>query len=365
MRNVYLLVTDLHTDVDKANRLNYFGEILNAMQDIISIASKYRIAGTSVNLILLGDVFDAGSTRSEDAMQLMEVFYYFTSVFDKVWSVVGNHEITFASNNPFWFLVSDMKDASLSRIKRFIQPRGLTGRIIIPDKIVDGDTVLYFNHYGTEPKEPREGVTRIGLFHQNVGSNDICKMWGTFDNVEEAAYIQGYNYSFFGHMHLAKGEYWLNEAHTCKGEWLGTIGRTKVDEILDDSLEVNVPAIIVDNGRFVSIERNNIHLLSYRDTVDVPRLEASKRSREQAMQRRDVAVANYHGETLYDTLAVSFADSSAGFMLSFLDKSWDEVYHEYQQTLVQLPNIKEEVGEQDGAGHGRTDYSTEQVEDGL
>lgn len=364
MKNAYLVVTDLHCDVEKANRVNYFGECLQAIQSIIDIASTYRQKGYTVRLVLLGDVFDAGLTNSDDAMQFMEVFYFFCSAFDGVWSVVGNHEISYAKNNPFWFLVSSLQDDGLQKLKRFIQPRGLTGRIVVPSTIEDGDTVLYFNHFSTPPKVPTKGTVRVGLFHQNVGSNDICKMWGTFDDVEEASYVQGYNYSFFGHMHLAKGSYWLNEAHTCKGEWLGTIGRTKVDEILDDSLDVNIPVILVEDGRFCGVEDNPIHLMSRAETIDFTKLNAAQKSRDIIAERKNIATNNYRGETLFETLRGSFEGTPLAFVFSFLNHSWDEVYREYSETLrnpiADTPTTEDkEADDSDGADCVTTELTIE------
>lgn len=333
MKNVYLVVTDLHCDIEKANRLNYFGEILGAMQSIMGLAEEYREKGYSPKLIFLGDVFDAGMSNPSDAMQLMEVFYYFCSAFDKVWSVVGNHEISYAKNNPFWFLVSEISDTNLFKLKRYIQPRGLNSKIAVPDVILDGDTSIYFNHYGVPPKAPQEGSVRIGLFHQNVGSNEICKMWGTFDDVEEASYVQAYNYVFFGHMHLAKGEFWLNESHTCKGEWLGSIGRTKVDEVLDDSLDVCVPAILVHDGAFHTIDRNIITLPSRAESIDFSRFEAEKKSRELRVARDQVVTNKYTGATLFETLEGTFAGTPLAFMFSFLNHPWEDVQREYMETL--------------------------------
>lgn len=360
MKNAYLLVTDLHCDVEKANRVDYFGECLKALQDIMSIADKYRSQGYSVNLILLGDVFDAGLTNSDDAMQFMEVFYFFCSVFDHVWSVVGNHEISYAKNNPFWFLVSSLQDEGLQRLKRFIQPRGLTGRIIVPATVVDGEVAFYFNHFGAIAKVPDEGVVRIGLFHQNVGSNDICKMWGTFDNVEEAAYVQAYHYSFFGHMHLAKGSYWLNEAHTCKGVWLGTIGRSKENEVIDDSLEVIVPVVLVDGGVFTGIEDNTIVLASRANAIDFQKLAAAQKSREIITERKNVSTNKYHGETLFDTLEGSFAGTPLAFVFSFLNHPWDEVYREYTETLKN-PVVSDSTTEEEDAENDGTDSDTAEL----
>ncbi len=341
---MYLLVTDLHCDTEKANRINYFGEVVNSMQDIINIADSYRKQGYSPRLILLGDVFDGGIANPSDAMQLMEVFHYFCSMFDKTWSVVGNHELSFITNNPFWFLVTTIEDDELSRVKKLIQPHGLTQCITVPSTIVDGDTTFYFNHYGIPPHVPQATGTRIGLFHQNVGSNDICKMWGTFDNVEDAAYIQGYNYSFFGHTHLAKGRYWLNKEHTCQGIWLGTIGRTKADEVIDDSLMVDIPAIIIEDEKFQRIEYPQIKLQSRLECIDELKLQAAKQSRAVVEERKRISEVNYTGEGLYDSLRISLADGPLEFILSFMDASWDEIRSQYKETLEHLPEGDTENG---------------------
>ena len=333
MKNVYLIVTDLHLDFSKANRLNYFGEILNAMQDIMNIAKKYKDQGYNVYQCLLGDVFDGSFSNPSEAMQAIEIFRYYCNVFNSTWSVVGNHEITYAKDNPFWFLVSEITDVALLGVRRFLQPRGLQPTISVVDKFEDGEVSFYFNHFGTSAKVPDAIGVRIGLFHQNVGSNEICKMWGTFDNVEEASYIQGYNYCFFGHMHLAKGKYILNEAETCRGEWLGTIGRTKVDEIIDDSLDVNIPAIKVEDGKFQGIDDNSITLLNSKECIDYVKLTAYKKSRKVIEEREKNTPNKYKGVSLFDTLQGSFVDTGNGFLLDFLDRSWDEILYSYNQTL--------------------------------
>lgn len=341
-KNAYLLVTDLHFDFLKANRKDYFGEIVSAMDDIIQLSKKYKEQGYTATLILLGDVFDGSTSNSSDAMQALELFRYFCSEFDKVYSVVGNHEISYAKDNPFWFLVSTITDDALARIRRYIQPRGILNTIEIPATIVDGEVTIYFNHYGTSPKVPTSIGVNIGIFHQNVGSNDICKMWGTFDDVEEASYVQAYNYCFFGHMHLAKGRYYLNEQHTCCGEWLGSIGRTKIPEILDDSLEVNVPAILVQDGAFQKIEDNHILLKSFDECVDKLKLAASAKSKKLVIDKQKFSANKFKGDTLLQTLEGAFAGTPNGFLLTFLNRSFQEVLYSYQQTLDH-PVLENEV----------------------
>lgn len=332
-KNVYLLITDLHFDFVKANRNDYFGEILEIMTSVLKIRNKYKQEGYIVNALFMGDIFDGACTNSSDAMQAMEIFRYFCSEFDASYAVVGNHEITYAKDNPFWFLVSGIEDEGLVNIRRFIQPRGMNNTITIPDIITDGDVTIFFNHFGVKPKIPECSGVRIGVFHQNVGSNDICKMWGTFDNVEEASYIQGYNYVFFGHMHLAKGKYYLNKEHTCMGEWLGTLGRTKVTEVLDDSLEVNIPAITICDGKFTGVDDNYVTLQEYSQCVDKLKVEASQIGRKLVEEQKVKANLEYKGESLFDTLEVKLGETPLGFLLNFLNHSEAEVLYAYNSTL--------------------------------
>ena len=330
-KHVYLLVTDLHIGLKKANRIDYFREILKSIGDIITIAERYKSEGDcKINLLLLGDVFDMSIRNASDAMQASEIFRFFCSQFDHVWSVVGNHELTYAKDNPFWFAVSEITDLDLQAIKRYIQPRGLTNTVSIVDKVVDGDVVFYFNHFNTPTKRPVDGVVRIGLFHQNIGSNSICKMYGQFDDVEKTPVIQSYNYCFFGHMHLAKGKYYINPEHTCLCEWLGTIGRTKIDEVIDSDLQVNIPAVIVDNGAFVSIDDNFIELVPGSMCIDKDKLAIEKQVME--IQRQST-VASFKGETLFKTLETTFKGTELEFFLGFLNRDYSIISREYKETL--------------------------------
>lgn len=335
MKNVYLLLTDLHINFAKENRISYSSEILNAMQDVIEIADSYRkkIQGCSVILMLLGDIFDNSMSNSSDALQANEIFRFFCSMFDTVYAVVGNHEITYARNNPFWFAVSEITDESLAGIARYIQPRGMTAQVIVTDRLTDGSVTFYFNHYGTKPKSPETRGVNIGLFHQNIGSTSICKMWGEFEDIEKTDYALRYQYLFFGHMHLAKGKYALSDYPKCIAEWLGTVGRTKVEEIDDKSLDVNIPAVLVDDGVFISIEDNFITLPGYDACVDKLKLKATQATREKIRERQKGIIASCAKGTLYDTLEQSLKDSPLMFLFELLDDSWGSVFSQYNELI--------------------------------
>lgn len=337
MNNVYLIVSDLHYAVSKAHRKNYLDEVITVMEQIIGVRDKYANLGYSPNLIFLGDVFDGNITKSDDAMRSIDLFKYFTSLFARSYAVVGNHEETYTENNPFWFLASSIEDEDLRRFPRALQPQSISACISIPSVIVDGNVRFYFNHFGTPPKVPElsnnANTVNIGLFHQNVGSNDICKMWGTFDNVEEASYVQGYQYLFFGHMHLAYGKYYLNDAHTCLGEWLGALCCTNVNEVESAPVGVNLPVVLVEDGDFVRVEDNLINRKDPKEVIDYPRLELYRESDAKLKEIKSVEQIGIVGHSLMECVRNAADTASLLGVLELLGSSYEHVRYMYRRAL--------------------------------
>lgn len=346
MKNAYLIVTDLHYAENKANRKDYFSEILQILQNIAELSLKYRQKGYSPQLIFLGDVTDTSIANAEEAMRCVDVLRFFVSQFDRAYSVVGNHEETYIENNPFWFLVSEIGDKSLSRLPRALQPKSVYPCIAILDTLSDGEVTFYFNHYGIVPKVPEAEGVRIGLFHQNIGSNDICQMWGTFDNVEEAAYVQAYNYCFFGHMHMAYGKYELNEKGTCIAEWLGSCGRANILEVENAPLKVNVPAILVEDGIFNSIEDNYLTRPSAEECIDYDKANLMRTTAAQLKEMQDKIPTGTLSTSLLASVTEGINLAGLGPILTMLQGSYDSLWFQYQQGLQQVTEIVFDDGEE-------------------
>lgn len=325
-------MTDLHYDTSKANRMNYSAEVMGVLEQVLAIKEKYSEAGYSVKLVLLGDVVDGAMTQADEAMRCVDLLRFYTSLFSGTYAVLGNHEQTYTEGNPFWFLVSELADPDLKKISRALQPQSVNACIEVPATLEDGNVVFHFNHYGTPPKLPSEqDKVHIGLFHQNVGSNDICKMWGTFDDVEEASYVQGYNYCYFGHMHMAYGKYYLNEAHTCLAEWLGTACRTNVLEVENAPLEFNVPAVIVEEGVFTRVEDNYVTRGAARDVIDYAKLNNTRAMAEQVRIIREIVGSHVTGNTLFECVQSAAAVDGLDSLLNLLDGSFEQVRSLYKR----------------------------------
>lgn len=332
MKNAYQLVTDLHYGCRKANRHNYMGEILSAITDIIAQAAKIREQGYKVHLILLGDVCDVSINDPDDAMQSIEILRYFCSQYDSVYSVLGNHESTYYKGNPFWYLVSQIEDPALLGYKKLVQPKGIFSTIRLVDSIEDGDTKFYFNHYGTDTKVPTTNYkVNIGLFHKDIGSEELTKMWGRWEDVDEGTSTNGYTYAFMAHLHLAFGKYELNNG--CIAEWLGSIGRTSIAEVDDSNLRRNIPVVYVEDGAFVDIKDNWITLQDRSTCVNEAMAEAEQKVRVKAKERKETSANIYIGSSLKETLfkTVSGTDMEAILRLCF--KPYYVLTGEYEKLL--------------------------------
>ena len=337
-RNAYLVLPDLHYAVSKEHRVNYLSEVLFVLNQVDSVREKYIKKGYNVHLILLGDVIDSSIRNPEDAMRCQNLFRFYASLFSSVSCVVGNHEITYSVSNPFWFLVSSIDDEALKQLPKPLQPQGISPVFSIPATLQDGEVTFYFNHYGTSPKTPEHDGISIGLFHQNIGSNSICKMYGEFIDVEEASFVHTYNYSFFGHMHLAYGEYSLTATDNCICSWLGTCVGTNVTEVEELGAEFNIPAILVEQGLFSKIERNTVKRKSPRDCIDYTKLTVTRSLNEEIAKLRNFTVSSSSASTLFDRVMDSCGELRE--IACLLLSPPDELKRIYRQGFE--PEISEE-----------------------
>lgn len=335
MKTAYLLVTDLHYNVKKEHRVNYFGEVLTVLQQVIEINDKYKQRGYETVLIFLGDVIDSSINSADDAMRCLDVLRFVSSQFRDTYTVLGNHEQHNISGNPFWFLVSSLEDESLFKLSKAIQPQSVNGSFRVPATIRDGDVTIYFNHYGTPPKVPNGDGVNIGLFHQNVGSNSICKMWGTFDNVEEAAYVRSYNYCFFGHMHLAVGKYYIGDTNTCVGEWLGSCVGTNVNEVTALKDDLNIPTILIEDGHFSCIEDNAVKRIEAERAIDYQKLELTKATQQMVAASKDLVTRDITASTLFEQVSIAAKEAGLDFLVELLLQDSYNIKRSYDNAKTQ------------------------------
>lgn len=255
-------------------------------------------------LIFLGDIYHNAYNSVTNGIRANNFAMKLMSYADHSFCVVGNHEFTYYTDNPFWTLLTEMGSPRIERFqeKKVWQPLGEIHSLDIVDEWVDGEVRFIFNHHGCQVHKPlQDGKVNIGLFHQDLYAQEIAedmrKSLGLeiFEHTpvyfDKTGALEGYDYAFLGHMHML---YWRGK-YICdltKYEtylyYLSTLGRTNHLEVQDTFRERNIPAVIVDNGKFQGVEDNLFLLMSRSDSVieEVVQMAQQKRA-ESVMRKRE------------------------------------------------------------------------------
>lgn len=274
MREVFLVISDLHLSATKKeNRISYDQEMGLVFTQIFELIYKYKNEGADVNILLLGDIFDRSYKTPHKYGTDSSFFIRLKNSCKKVYTVVGNHELHFYINNPFWTLVNEIKSDKLSLSEYNVQPLGYDDTIEVVDSLDVGNVAFHFNHFGCEDNPSVAGKINIGLYHKPIYNQTLIKeadMLGLNVNYTEStkhqdiAALLKYDYAFLGHMHWFYGA-WKEQDTVFYG--LGSLGRPSASEIQDNFLERNIPAIILEDNCFLEVEDNFFDLLSKEETL--------------------------------------------------------------------------------------------------
>ena len=305
----YLLVSDLHDqDRNIDNRYDYPGEVMQVKDKILELGLRYHDMGYEVNLILLGDVYNRSYKNVTGAILANNFWIVANRVFTKIYSVMGNHETTYYSSNPFFTLVNSVDSMKIQTLnKKVWQPLGLFNVIDIPDFVEVGNVAFHFNHYGCPITIPEKGVYNIGLFHTDFVFSEIAQASENTNNMH--AFIKNsvsannnellelYDACFFAHHHKLYGcwNVTTNSGHSCTIEHLASLGRPNVSEVDDNFLERDIPAVIIEDNKFSEIQHNFITLPGRASCVkeDVVKEKQQSYERVKAMK----AAINYVPDT--------------------------------------------------------------------
>lgn len=301
-KNAYLLISDLHyTDIEKDNRINYQEEIMQVLNKVIELTNKYKSDGYNVIIIFLGDIFDKSFKSVTKGIFANNIFIQLSSI-AKIYSVLGNHEITYAKNNPFFTLIKSIDSDKIKTIKRKIMNfSGITNFINVVDILQDGNIIFHFNHFGTEINKPLADKTNIGLFHQDIVPKEVRdyssnllkdELYGIkVCDLEENNILSGYRYCYFGHMHKIYGKWEFSNDYDYDKttlHYLASLGRPNVTEVNDSFLERTIPAIKVHDGELFEIEDNLFNLKSYIDCVKESEVEARREEYAKVKERKRI-----------------------------------------------------------------------------
>ena len=338
MKNAYHILSDLHFAWTINARKNYTLEIMSVVESLIKQLDAYEKRGYKNHLLLLGDFFHRGFSDPSEAMSALEFTRMLFSNFASVYAVIGNHELSFYKNNPFWYLVSEIKDEDVLKLhKKLKQPKGFQSDVKIVDFLRDGEVVFSFNHYDTNVKIPDPTANvNIGLFHQNIASKNLPIVWETYKDIDDAEEFIGYNYLFIGHNHSNAyyGKYELDSGAIAY--FLASLGRPNHLEVDNKFLERNIPVVLVTDGVFEDVEDNFFNLMTREDCVVEEMISANLKAREALKQRKEIYSSSVSGTNLLEITKQNTKIAGVDSLFSLLTEPIDTVKEEYRQLLEEL-----------------------------
>lgn len=319
----FVVVTDMHENYKTSNnRISYENEMQVVRSKIIRTVTDYKKQGYDTYVLFLGDIFTMGYREVFKATAANNFFILLRNQCDGMFSVIGNHELTYYAGNPFYTLVKEMNSERLLRSSaKIFQPKGLMPVIDVVDRICAGDTVIHFNHYNTGVEKAEDGKVNVGLFHQSIVCKEILdKMdqrlndsnYGVtpvdFDN---SSLFDGFTYCFFGHMHKVYGTFkyqsdFMQEPVTL--QYLASLGRPNRTEVNNAFLERDVPVILVENGKYQGVKTSPFYLLPEEDCIKFDVVDKEKEKYEKVKERK--IIKNYNPIT--DEPVKNLVDRCAG-----------------------------------------------------
>lgn len=336
MKNAYVIIPDVHLiDKSKKNRYSYQSETDLVMDEIKSISSEIIEKGYVPYLIFLGDIFDNSYSNPMSSMLATNTFTSLLDYYEMIFSVIGNHELNFPKNNPFWALTSEDSIKIHNLPKKPFKALGKKGIINVVDKLVDGDVVFNFNHYSASVLEPTPEKYNIGLFHQEITCSPAIQSatlrglqpYETPSiSLDENDVIAGYDYSLFGHFHKYYGKWEIDGGRFI--QYLGSVGRPAHDEVSDNYLERTLPIFFIDDGKLETVEDKIIILPSREASVKEIEVTKQQLTRKKMKERKEILNSTVSMDSIANTIRAKFPDEFDSNIIESLLSGTEDVYYE-------------------------------------
>lgn len=249
------------------------------IQEILTIVEKYD----NPIVIFDGDIFHREIKMTQDAIPLLSFFIKLYSLTNgEVYSVIGNHELTYRKNNPFW---------SISSVNTRYYKNNIKAPLIkVVDELTVDDTLFVFGHYGEslESYKPSMNYKHAVLISHNEVVNDELltllkakndKLNDVFMHGSLAKFIpkiKDLDYVFVGHMHQAHGKFAVEEnGYNFEIKYLASLGRTNHLEYTDD-IQRELPVLSFNDGSLTGLTEEVITLQNRKIAVDEEKVALNK-----------------------------------------------------------------------------------------
>lgn len=311
--NVIIIPEPHIWDKSFKNRYNYPEEIYGYLTHLVEQIKQ--LDGEKI-IIFPGDIFHRGFVSVSAMTRALSLFLTLNEITNgRVYSCVGNHELSFNVGNPFWMLAHD-------NTGRFPEMQGLDAYSVISQglQIVDNLTVgpltFVFGHYGRKDYTTDLKGDCVLITHNSLLEPSIDESVNMMHKTESVAQYMNCSslfnsgsiplsdklkYVFVGHMHTYHSSFDVDEK--IDGihlqfllQYLGSLGRTAVTEVNDNDLDRTIPVFVVNDVGYV-YKPITMSLKSYHEVVNIDVVKANKEDYNSKKAVNELKETNVFGET--------------------------------------------------------------------
>ncbi len=262
-----LIVPEPHIfDKSFQNRYSYRKEIETYLYQVKAMAKQYKDAGEKVYIIFMGDVFHMGFSKMVPLVANLDWFKNLEQEFEgNVYSLIGNHELSYPQNNPFWMLADF--DSKWYTSYKAIPGFGTAPCVKVRDELVVDNTLFIFGHYHREEFDYDFSQYDDVQFltHNSIMDKEVVNVIkDQFHRDPKMEYAGGgvtsirqkgsiplsskLSHMYVGHMHTAYSHFFVEEdvdgVHLdFELRYLGSLGRTNHAEVNDEDLVRSIPVV--------------------------------------------------------------------------------------------------------------------------
>lgn len=291
------IITDMHLTTKNIRSIpGSVKESLEIQKTIIKELQKQEYPA----VIQLGDLYHHSSSSFDDGYRLTDFPMQLHNITKgKYFSIVGNHELSYKNNNPFWKIATSFSDY-------IMDVKSINPAIKIFDYLRIGRVMFVAGHYGVLLNREIPDLDKIDDVYlcshnailedqitdallENGMANNVryLNSRGIFDGglVPDTEKLRGI---FLGHMHTAHGKFCIREENKeFFMHYLGALGRTSVTDFTSD-LEREVPIIHIREGVVTSIDYLTITLSERHASVDEKVVKDNRQKYENQKKRNEI-----------------------------------------------------------------------------
>lgn len=320
MTHVFIIPEPHIWDKTFKNRVDYPQEVYGYLNEIISHIKSY--ASEEIIILFPGDVFHRSFTSLSGLVKVFNLFTELDNLSNShVYSCVGNHELSYPFFNPFWMLAKD----STSRYTNMQHLDGygsIRHGINIVDDLTVGKLKFIMGHYERTNLVDASDKDLVLISHNSIiepeVNNYLQQTLGRSVNSEymntiplrssnAIPLVGNLKYVFVGHMHTFYSNFTVDEdiqgVHmNFQLQYLGSLGRTAINEVNDTDLERIVPHFVVDTQGNYTYEPFKLKLKPRSEVVIEEIVVANQKaySREKAVKQ--LKESNVFGESAREAI---------------------------------------------------------------